>query len=148
MAADESETLLDGGEQRLLAGWRHGGILVRGRLREIAGGEEENGLVIVKIFGVKDAAVFGTGDIEAIFLAEFGDGGFGDAELAVLALNYLVFEAGRFREDQEGFLGRGQGWMRKRQAGGCRGQSGSGQGAQEFAAIGAVRHVCPRVNEF
>ena len=47
---------------------------------EIAGDEEEDGFVSVKIFGVEDAAVFGAGDFEAVLFAEFGDGGFGDAE--------------------------------------------------------------------
>ena len=144
MAADESEALLDGGEQRLLAGGRHRGIFVGAGLREVAGGEEEDGLVVVKILGVKDAAVFGARDVEAVLGAEFGDGRFGNAELAILPLDYLVFEAGGFGEDEQRFSWRGDRWIGERQAGGRRGQSGGGQGAQKLAAIGTVRHVYPR----
>ena len=50
VAADESKALLDGGKQSLLAGGRHGGILVGSRFSEIAGREEKNGLMGVKIF--------------------------------------------------------------------------------------------------
>jgi len=57
-------------------------------------------LMSVEILGVEDAAVFGAGDVEAMLGAEFGDNGFADAELAVLALYDGVLEAGGFREDE------------------------------------------------
>src|ERR1700687_5123648 len=100
MAADESETLLDGGEQRLLAGGRHGGFGVGDDLREIAGGEKEDGLRGGKILWVKDVSLFGAVNFETVFLAEFSDDVFGDAELAVLALYYLVLKAGGFGKDE------------------------------------------------
>ena len=104
VAADESETLLDGGEQGLLAGRGHGGIFVGAGLGEIAGGEEEDGLMGVEIFGVEDAAVFGAGDFKAVLGSELGEDGFADGELAVLTLHDFVFEAGGFGEDEERFF--------------------------------------------
>ena len=58
----------------------------------------------VEILGVEDAAVFGAGDVEAVFGTEFGDDGFADAELAVLALYDGVLEAGGFGEYEDRFL--------------------------------------------
>jgi len=69
VAANESETLLDGSEQSSLAGCGHRGIFICAGCGEIAGGEKEDGLVSVKIFRVEDAAVFRAGDFKAVLFA-------------------------------------------------------------------------------
>src|SRR6267142_398424 len=94
----------------------------------------------VEILGVEDAAVFGAGDIEAMLGAEFGDGGFGDAELAILALYDGVLEAGGLREYEERFFGGSERLMGKREASARGGQRGSSQVAEKLATIGMVNH--------
>ncbi len=104
VATYESEALLDGAEQRLLAGRRHRRIAVRAGLRQIASGEKEGGAVGMKFRRIENASILGAVHIETIFLSELGDDGFGDAQLAAGSLHHGVFEAGRFRENQNGFL--------------------------------------------
>jgi hypothetical protein len=72
--------------------------------RQIASGEKESCCVGMKFFRVENAAILGAVHIEAIFLSEFGDDGFGDAQLAAGSLHHGVFEPRRFRENQNGFL--------------------------------------------
>src|SRR6267154_3130749 len=93
----------------------------------------------MEILGVEDAAIFGAGDVESVLGAEFGDGGFGDAELAVLALYYGVLEAGGFGEDEDGFFGGGKYASRQRQA-----RSRGGDGAHESSAVKESGHIKPQ----
>jgi hypothetical protein len=71
-----------------------------------------------------------------VLFAEFGDDGFGDAELFALALYYGMLEAGGFGEDEERFClrGREKAW-RHGQARAC-----GGNVAKKFAAIAARGH--------
>src|SRR5208282_4772724 len=91
MNANEAHAMLNGIEKGLLALRRHGWILVRAFLGEIAGREENDGGVIMELLRVKDAAVFRGGEIKMVLGREGADGRFGDAGFAVRDFDDGVF---------------------------------------------------------
>lgn len=79
-------------------------MFVCSHLRQIAAGVENDDIEAGEIFRCKDAAIFGAGDVKAVFLAQFSQDFFGVAELVgCRAFNDAVLEAGGFGEVKDLF---------------------------------------------
>src|SRR5882762_4530008 len=98
--ADKSQALVNSIEQGLLALRRHCRVLVSSYRGQISGGEEEHCGMLPEILGIKNPAVFARRHVEAMLFPKGAYGLLNDAGLAASRLHYIVFKAGRLRENE------------------------------------------------
>src|SRR5437588_12921877 len=85
VAADKSLAVGDGLQQSLLSLRRHRRLLVASLLGQIAGRFKEKRVVFRKRLRQELPAVLGTGRLEAVLLAQFGNNSLGERKLPILA---------------------------------------------------------------
>ena len=134
--SDKAQPAMDGVEQRLLAGRRHGRIPVRAGRGQISGRKEKHRRIFLEVGGIEDPAVFGGGDFEAMLLAESPDCLFQDAGVSGRDLDHIVFKAGRLGEDEHGFFPCGEQGVRQGKSG-----ASDGAGLEELTAADIVIHL-------